>query len=453
MDFTALAASKAYTEKFTKEYVRETIIQGGGGGTNLVAGDFIEIKDGVIRSTFGDVIGTVNTFNELCRIDNLILEGEDGQYYWEGLVDNIPDFGETVSVYLTLPDEDAPIHYSSEVVDFEGNGYTRYVFCNVDPNEFVAIDPSLPFFGIIFIDDEEDEDIKYVNIIAFEDYTGSTLVVGTNSVETKYAVLPDNALKAGKFIEIKDGQIRLTLGDKIVTEKSVNILNEKIYSMVKHETIDNLYNSELFDGNNIPVSNTKSTIELTLANSDQTIVYENIKFDEYGRSDEWGIFHNYRSLIANTDQDITSIIFNNGFTSKKDETIPALIIEGYIDADKGSYRAHVYSSEDLSGAIIRVTNNYTQTDYVKIPKGALGLEIDEEPERYSSNLITSGGVYEALQNINDTFATKTDLDWDGNAWYAGTVEPTAIIISSPNGTRFQITVDDNGALSAVQVVG
>lgn len=40
------------------------------------------------------------------------------------------------------------------------------------------------------------------------------------------------------------------------------------------------------------------------------------------------------------------------------------------------------------------------------------------------------------------------LDWDGNAWYAGTVEGTALILTSPNGTRYQITVDDTGALTA-----
>lgn len=47
------------------------------------------------------------------------------------------------------------------------------------------------------------------------------------------------------------------------------------------------------------------------------------------------------------------------------------------------------------------------------------------------------------------------LDWDGNAWYAGTVEGTAMIIkSSTEGSekKFKITVDDSGVLSAVEVV-
>ena len=48
------------------------------------------------------------------------------------------------------------------------------------------------------------------------------------------------------------------------------------------------------------------------------------------------------------------------------------------------------------------------------------------------------------------------LDWDGNAWYAGSVEGTALILkSSTEGSskRFKITVDDSGALSATEITG
>lgn len=43
------------------------------------------------------------------------------------------------------------------------------------------------------------------------------------------------------------------------------------------------------------------------------------------------------------------------------------------------------------------------------------------------------------------------LDWDGNAWFAGTVEATAIVLTSPNGTKFKITVNDDGTLSTAAV--
>lgn len=46
------------------------------------------------------------------------------------------------------------------------------------------------------------------------------------------------------------------------------------------------------------------------------------------------------------------------------------------------------------------------------------------------------------------------LDWNGNAWYAGTVEGTAMIVkSSTEGSskRFKITVDDTGTITATEI--
>ena len=46
------------------------------------------------------------------------------------------------------------------------------------------------------------------------------------------------------------------------------------------------------------------------------------------------------------------------------------------------------------------------------------------------------------------------IDWSGNAWYAGTVEGTAMIVkSSTEGSskRFKITVDDSGVITATEI--
>ena len=42
------------------------------------------------------------------------------------------------------------------------------------------------------------------------------------------------------------------------------------------------------------------------------------------------------------------------------------------------------------------------------------------------------------------------LDWNGNAWYMGNIETTGVIIASPSGIRYKITVEDNGTVSAVR---
>lgn len=51
----------------------------------------------------------------------------------------------------------------------------------------------------------------------------------------------------------------------------------------------------------------------------------------------------------------------------------------------------------------------------------------------------------------DTHSNAHTLDWDGNAWFAGTVEGTALILKSPSGKRFKITVNDSGTISATEV--
>lgn len=58
--------------------------------------------------------------------------------------------------------------------------------------------------------------------------------------------------------------------------------------------------------------------------------------------------------------------------------------------------------------------------------------------------IVGNGEYNAPSNAHT-------LDWEGNAWYAGTVEGTALIIKSLNGARFKITVDNNGSLLATAI--
>ena len=72
--------------------------------------------------------------------------------------------------------------------------------------------------------------------------------------------------------------------------------------------------------------------------------------------------------------------------------------------------------------------------------------IDDSDEKYA-NIVGNGKSDTARSNAHT-------LDWEGNAWYAGTVEGTAIIVksSTPDSTKkFKITVDDTGTISATEV--
>ena len=59
--------------------------------------------------------------------------------------------------------------------------------------------------------------------------------------------------------------------------------------------------------------------------------------------------------------------------------------------------------------------------------------------------------------LSDTTRSNAHtIDWQGNAWFAGTVEGTAVILkSSTSGSskRFKITVDDTGAIKATEITG
>lgn len=62
-----------------------------------------------------------------------------------------------------------------------------------------------------------------------------------------------------------------------------------------------------------------------------------------------------------------------------------------------------------------------------------------------------GKYIHIVGNGKGTRSNAHTLDWDGNAWFAGTVEGTALILLSPGGKRFKITVDDNGTLSTKEL--
>ena len=74
------------------------------------------------------------------------------------------------------------------------------------------------------------------------------------------------------------------------------------------------------------------------------------------------------------------------------------------------------------------------------------------------NLVDTEGKFAHIVGNGESYDARSNahtLDWEGNAWFAGTVEGTALILpsSTPDSTkRFRITVDDSGAISAEELV-
>lgn len=75
----------------------------------------------------------------------------------------------------------------------------------------------------------------------------------------------------------------------------------------------------------------------------------------------------------------------------------------------------------------------------------------------SSNNASSRGTYAHVVGNGTSSSERSNahtLDWNGNAWYQGTVEGTAMIVkSSTSGStkRFKITVDDSGTITATKI--
>ena len=73
------------------------------------------------------------------------------------------------------------------------------------------------------------------------------------------------------------------------------------------------------------------------------------------------------------------------------------------------------------------------------------------------NIEDSNSIYAHIVGNGTSDSDRSNahtLDWSGNAWYAGTVEGTAMIVkSSTKGStkRFKITVDDSGTISATEI--
>ena len=73
------------------------------------------------------------------------------------------------------------------------------------------------------------------------------------------------------------------------------------------------------------------------------------------------------------------------------------------------------------------------------------------------NVEDSSGIYAHIVGNGANLASRSNahtLDWSGNAWFAGTIEGTAVIVksSTPGSTKkFKITVNDSGTISATEL--
>lgn len=76
----------------------------------------------------------------------------------------------------------------------------------------------------------------------------------------------------------------------------------------------------------------------------------------------------------------------------------------------------------------------------------------DAPDSYNMDAYAKYAHIVGNGTSRDARSNAHTLDWEGNAWYAGSVEGTAMILKSPGGKRFSVTVNDSGALTAEEIV-
>jgi hypothetical protein len=174
----------------------------------------------------------------------------------------------------------------------------------------------------------------------------------------------------------------------------------------------------------------------------------------------------YRLLKHNVSTGNNTLVFTFGFvdgqaTFPTDTTIEARYIskfilhtqignyshsEGYYTVAQGVI-SHAEGLETIaSGDYSHAEGEYTTASgRCQHVQGKYNIEDTEN--KYAH--IVGNGIDE------DNYSNAHTLDWDGNAWYAGTIEAVngVIIKSSTEGStkRFKLTIDDGGVISATEI--
>lgn len=111
-----------------------------------------------------------------------------------------------------------------------------------------------------------------------------------------------------------------------------------------------------------------------------------------------------------------------------------------------------------NGSATKSNGDYSHAEgYGTIASGiyqhAQGIANIEDTENKYLHIV-GNGVKKIPPNGNGFYFERSNahtIDWDGNGWFAGSVEGKALILTSPDGSRFNITVDDSGALTATKL--
>ena len=363
------------------------------GGTDLVAGDFIEIKDGVVRCTLGDLksgeikeeIDEVFGLDSIPEMEIVSPDGYPSVYaYGTDSIDKFPKLNEKLIIEFTKPNGEK----KTFEVNVEGEADESYgemwAYCNCEEIEvgkelvLTKIDENLDaiYLFICYSNDEEDPFTDF-SIQTFEDFTGTSLFVGYKTVtDTKeYVLLPDTALG---------------LGREIVTE-----VNEEIFSAenIVEEDYGNgryclEYDLSSNPSNKFPSPNGKLTIEFDLSDGTKKTFVVDVEHRDEGSEQIYEAYYNCAYVGADGKEELM----------KTDENSDALYFNFYhYSSDEPETCLTIETWADYSGASITIKNSTVKKTRVTLPNEALNF--DSKPTEGSTNLVNSGDLYNFIGDI------------------------------------------------------
>ena len=133
-------------------------------------------------------------------------------------------------------------------------------------------------------------------------------------------------------------------------------------------------------------------------------------------------------------------------TLKMDNKYPTSSPSGvatFIFYDESNNEIALYGNDIATGNKYETNQNQKNWQEENIsaiaPEGASKFAI-----KFTTNQSGQYGIDDLKIFISEKRSNAYTLDWEGNARYAGTVETTGFILTSPHNIRFLITIDDNG---------
>jgi hypothetical protein len=117
--------------------------------------------------------------------------------------------------------------------------------------------------------------------------------------------------------------------------------------------------------------------------------------------------------------------------------------EGYQTKSLG-YISHT------EGAYTESTGSYSHAEGY----GTIASGVDGQHVQGTYNIKDEDYKYLHIVGNGDSDSSRSNahtIDRNGNGWFSGMVEGSGFILTAPNGTRYKISVNNSGALSATIV--